>query len=237
MIHRLAEEVIEAIPAVLQRGRGDAQIEAIARIADGGLLVSILSPQKLFRHHAVAEAVNRTTGVKPMDKTAPQAVEAAEQFLLFLLGDEHYGLPIASVDEVIHVPDAVTRMPGAPAFVMGIINLRGKAVPLVDQRLRFDTPVSASKATAKARAIIVTLGGLQAGFVVDAVAEVKALPHSALSVAPEFSSDQTDVFDRVGHIETDGRMILLIDPQALLTRAERDIVAALTIKNTAVAGP
>ncbi|MVA12183.1 chemotaxis protein [Agrobacterium vitis] len=234
VIHRLAEHTIDAVPAVLQKGRGDAQIEAIGRIAEGGLLISILSPEKLFGHHAVAQALIQNTGAKSMETTAEQN-DAVEQFLIFQLGEENYGLPIGSVDEVIRVPGEITRMPGAPAFVMGVINLRGKAVPLIDQRRRFDAPTSAQ--TAQARAIVVTLGILQAGFVVDAVSEVKAVPSDALSAAPEFSSDQTEVFDRIAHIESEGRMILLVDPQELLTRAERDVVAAVARQEeTAVTG-
>jgi purine-binding chemotaxis protein CheW len=158
--------------------------------------------------------------------TAPEADDAVEQVLIFQLGEENFGIPIASVDEVIRVPLDVTRMPGAPAFVMGVINLRGRAVALIDQRSRFDSP--ASMQTAAARAIVVTIGKLQAGFVVDTVSEVKALPAAAVSVAPEFSSQQTDVFDRIAHIEADGRMVLLVDPQELLTKAERDVVVAIT---------
>jgi purine-binding chemotaxis protein CheW len=224
VIHRLPELAIDTVPAILQKGRGDAQIEAIGRISDDGLLISILSPEKLFGHHEVARALGWNTGAKLMG-TKPEIENAVEQFLIFQLAEENYGLPVSSVDEVIRVPDGITRMPGAPAFVMGIINLRGKAVPLIDQRSRFDTPVS--RHTAKARAIIVTIGELQAGFVVDAVSEVKAVPVGALSAAPEFSSDQTDVFDRIAHIEADGQMILLVDPKELLTRAEQDVVAAL----------
>lgn len=232
VIQRLPEQAIDTVPTVLQRGRGDAQIVAIGRIAEGGLLISILSPEKLFGHHAVAQALSQNTGAKSMEAKAEQD-DAVEQFLIFQLGEENYGLPIGSVDEVIRVAGEITRIPGAPPFVLGVINLRGKAIPLIDQRSRFDTPSSTH--TNKARAIVVTLGTLQAGFVVDAVSEVKAVPLVALSVAPEFSSDQTDVFDRIAHIEADGRMILLVDPQALLTRAERDVVAAIA-RETAVAG-
>jgi purine-binding chemotaxis protein CheW len=229
VIHRLPEQAIDAVPAVLQRGRGDAQIEAIGRIAESGLLISILSPEKLFGHHAVAQALSQNTGTKPME-AKPGQDDTVEQFLIFQLGEENYGLPIGSVDEVIRVPGEITRMPGAPAFVMGVINLRGKAIPLIDQRSRFDTPTSTQ--TTKARAVIVTLGTLQAGFVVDAVSEVKAVPSAALSAAPEFSSGETDVFDRIAHIEADGRMILLVDPQELLTRAERDVVSAIAREKT-----
>ncbi|MCF1475373.1 chemotaxis protein [Agrobacterium vitis] len=234
VIRRLPEDAIGTVPAVLQRGRGDAHIEAIGRIADGGLLISILSPQKLFGHHAVTQAIGQNTGAKPMGTTRERQ-ETVEQFLIFQLGDENYGLPIGSVDEVVRVPSEVTRMPRAPAFVMGVINLRGKAIPLIDQRTRFDTLALAQMA--KARAIIVTLGTLQAGFVVDGVSEVKAVSSAALSAAPEFSSDRTEVFDRIAHIESDGRMILLVDPKELLSRAERDIVAAITEDKPAVAVP
>lgn len=226
VIYRLPKQAIDAVPAVLQRGRGDGQIAAIGRIADGGRLISILSPEKLFRHHEVAKAVGQQTGAGAME-TPHKADEAVEQFLLFQLGEETYGLPIGAVDEVIRVPANVTRVPGAPDFVTGVINLRGKAVPLINQRSRFDSPASIE--TTAARAIVLTIGKLQAGFVVDAVSEVKAFPASAISTAPEFSSEQTDVFDRIAHIEADGRMVLLVDPQELLTMAERDVVASIII--------
>lgn len=231
VIRRLPDDAIEEVPRVLQRGRGDAQIDAIGRIGDGTLLISILSAGKLFGHHAVTQAIDQNRGAKPMGTTRERE-DAFEKFLIFQLGDESYGLPIGSVDEVVRIPNEITRMPGAPDFVMGVINLRGKAVPLIDQRTRFDAP--ASSQPTKERAIIVTLGALQAGFVVDGVSEVKAISSVALSAAPEFSSEKTGIFDRVAHIESDGRMILLIDPKELLTRAEREIVEAIRDEKTMV---
>lgn len=225
VIRRLPEHAIDPVPAVLQKGSGDAQIEAIGRLSDGGRLMSILSPKRLFGHQAVAHAISENAGTKPMKATSA-GPEAVEQFLIFHLGDETYGLPIAAVDEVIRVPAVVTRMPGAPAFVRGIINLRGNAVALIDQGTRFDAGLSED--SERKRAIIVTLGKLQAGFVVDGVSEVKAIAAVALSEAPAFSSEETSLFDRIAHIETDGRMVLLIDAQALLSKAEQDVVAALT---------
>src|SRR5690606_35060563 len=107
--------------------------------------------------------------------------------------------------------------------------------PSIDQRGCFS--IQPPGQTSKARAIIVTLGDLQAGFVVDSVSEVKAIASDALSAAPEFSSDRTEVFDRIAQIEADGRMILLIDPQELLTRAERDVALAITGKEGVVTTP
>lgn len=234
VINRLPENAIDPVPAVLQKGRGDGQIEAIGRLSDSGRLMSILSPKKLFGHHAVAQAISENTGAKPMSPTSAQQ-EAIERFLIFHLGDETYGLPIASVNEVIRVPATVTRLPGAPAFVRGVINLRGNPVALIDQGRRFEASLSGERNGE--RAIIVTLGKLQAGFVVDGVSEVKAIAATALSQAPAFSSDETLVFDRIAHIETDGRMVLLLDAQALLSKAEQDLVTALTTDSPSSGAP
>ena len=196
------------------------------------MLISVLSPKKLFGHDAVAQALGQNTGMEQMER-ALEKNETFEQILIVELGDERYGLPIGSVDEVVRVPDELTRVPGAPAFIMGLINLRGKAVPLIDQRTRFGT--TGSERTSKVRAIIVTIDSLRAGFIVDGVSEVRAISSEAISAAPEFSSNRTNVFNRIAHDESDGRMILLIDPQELLTRAEQDIVASIA-DDTAVAG-
>lgn len=229
-IRRLPDSAMDALPSLLKRGRGEAQIDAIGRISEIGRLVSILSPERLFRHDAVTQATSQNTGAKPVETTG-QTRDNVEQFLLFQLGEETYGLPIGSVDEVVRVPQDITRVPGAPDFVLGVANLRSKVIPLIDQRARFDTPMA--QQTAKARAIIVTLGNLQAGFVVDGVSEVKAIPSAALSAAPAFSSDRAEVFDRIAHTESDGTVTLIIDPRELLSRAERDVVAAIADAGTA----
>jgi purine-binding chemotaxis protein CheW len=224
-VYRLPDTAIDNVPPVLQKGHGDAKIASIGRVEGGTVLISILSPEKLFGDVAVSEAVRKNAGAEPVS-SVPGNQETFEQFLLFRLGTELYGLPIGAVDEVVRVPDVVTRLPGAPKFVIGVMNLRGRAVPLIDQRLRFDTTEQA--AGTKARAIIVTIGALQAGFVVDSVSEVQAISAGALSGAPEFASDRSDVFDRVAQVGPDGQMVLLVNPHELLTRAERDIIAELS---------
>ena len=63
---------------------------------------------------------------------------ADEQFVIFRLGDQEYGLPIAAVDEIARPPDHISRLPKAPAFIDGVMNLRGSVVPIVDLRRRFE---------------------------------------------------------------------------------------------------
>jgi purine-binding chemotaxis protein CheW len=230
-IRRVADGLIDALPPVLRRGGGAADVTAIARLDGGRTLVSVLSAERLFGHDVIEEAVGLKEDVKAMahargsEALTDAGPRGAERFLIFALGSETYGLPVEAVEEVVRVPDTVTRVPHAPAFVRGMMNLRGRAVPLIDQRLRFEAP--AESRSVKPRAIILTIGDLRAGFVVDSTAEIVAIPRKALSDAFSFASSETQVFDRVAHIEADGRMILLVDPAELLSRAERDMVALL----------
>jgi purine-binding chemotaxis protein CheW len=66
--------------------------------------------------------------------------DADLHFVVFRLGDEEFGLPIAAVDEVARVPTQITRVPKMPDFLEGVVNLRGDVLPVVDQRRRFDMP-------------------------------------------------------------------------------------------------
>ena len=157
---------------------------------------------------------------------------AQEQFVIFRLGPELYGLPIAAVEEVVRCPAGFTRVPRAPDFVAGVMNLRGRILPVIDQRRRFAVP--GSPPPSGRRVLVVTIGGQPAGFVVDAVSEVLSIAATELRPAPDFAAPddpgadaRAAVFDRIASIARDGRMILLIDAGALLDRTERDLLTAL----------
>ena len=230
-IHRLAEAAIDPVPAVLARGGGEARLEAIGRLADGRL-VGILAPARLFDAETTAGLLAETgRGGEAMAESS-MAPEAVERILVFRLGEEEYGLPLAAVEEVARRPARLTRLPRAPAFVAGAMNLRGTVLPVIDQRRRF---AAAGEVPAQGgRVIVVTTGGVRAGFGVDAVAGIMALPAAALAPAPEIAAGGA-VFDRVATVEREGRMILLIDPQALLDAAERDLIEALARPGDAAA--
>ncbi|WP_043342102.1 chemotaxis protein CheW [Belnapia moabensis] len=222
-IHRLTEAAIDPVPPVLARGRGEARLEAIGRLAGGGL-VAILSPARLFDAETTARLLAEAAkGMEAMPDSSA-AAEAAERFLVFRLGEEEYGLPVSAVEEVARRPAKLTRLPRAPTFVAGAMNLRGTVLPVIDQRHRFAAGGEAP--TQGGRVIVVTTGGVRSGFAVDAVVGIVALPATALAPAPEIAGGGA-VFDRVATVEREGRVILLIDPQALLDAAERDLVNAL----------
>ncbi|HEV7321811.1 MAG TPA: chemotaxis protein CheW [Ensifer sp.] len=219
---RVPETSIEPIPAILQRGAGDAEIDAIARSADKRPLISILSPLRLFRNRAISNALAERG---ERNRSMPDAVafEPDQRFIVFRLGDDVFGLPIGSVDEIVQLPDAISRVPNAPNFVTGVINVRGKAVPVIDQRLRFEAGQSLS--AKRPRVVVVTIGQLQAGFIVDSVSEILSLPASAIGPAPKLPGNGTQIFDRVAARGDAGEMILLVDPKELLDKAERDLLA------------
>jgi purine-binding chemotaxis protein CheW len=233
-IRQVPASALDPVPPVLSRGLGEAQVEAIARLDEGRRLVSVLSPTRLFDEETAARLVGAMAGAgkKETDMTEARTGEA-ERFVVFRLGEEHYGLPIAAVDEVVRRPETLTRIPRAPEFVEGAMNLRGAVIPVIDQRRRFGS----EGPQAGGRIVVVTIDGLRAGFAVDAVSEVLPIPAADLSPAPELVEGQTRIFDRVARVERGGRMILLIDPRALLDAAERDLLAAIAARAEGTAKP
>ena len=221
---RAPETSIGPVPTVLNQGAGEAQIDAIYRATDGTRLVSILSPEHLFRDdttaHILADGYQREAGALSDHDGA-----ATERFVIFSLGGETYGLPIAAVDEIVRLPDPLTRVPRAPTFVEGVLNFRGHVIPVIDLRRRFD--VEDGPIIGRRRVLVTRIGELQAGFIVDAVSEVADLPQDRMSATPELPGDGVRLFDRVVDRASDERMILLVDPEAMLDRVEADLLKAM----------
>ncbi|MDP3173213.1 MAG: chemotaxis protein CheW [Phenylobacterium sp.] len=219
-ILRTPQDMVGAVPTVLNRGAGEASIDAIVRAPHG--LVAILTSERIFREETVARLL--AEGRQETSAMSAQDAEDAEQFVVFRLGAERYGLPIAAVDEVMDLPKSLARAPRAPAFVAGVVSHRGEAMPIIDQRPRFGVE-GAAPATGR-RVVVTTVGGRRAGFIVDAVEDIRRVTASAVREAPQLSSDGGRLFDRVADIDPQGGLMLLVDPGVLLDQAERDVLAA-----------
>lgn len=222
-IVRATRDQIDPVPLVLTRGRQEAQIQAICRLDEGRRLMSILSTDNLLEE-GLAELLAAQSDNEDQLMADSAASAGTEQFVVFQLGGEHYGLPIGSVIEVVAPPEKLTKLPKAPKFVDGVMNLRGEVVPVIDQRRRFE---AASGTGGKARIVIVRIGNCLAGFVVDGVSEVLKVSGDQLRPSPDLTTKQSKVIDRIANLELDGRMILLVDPQELLDQAEQDMIAAM----------
>ena len=153
------------------------------------------------------------------------ASEVTERFLIFRLGVEEYGLPLASVVEVTRLPERLTRVPKAPAFIEGVLNLRGTVTPVIDQRQRFGA--AHGDGVQRPRVIVTTVDGRAAGFVVDAVTEILSLGDDKIAPTPELTGDAGRLFQRIATLDDGARLILLIEPKEMLARAERDLLASL----------
>ncbi|WP_287419466.1 chemotaxis protein CheW [Reinekea sp.] len=138
--------------------------------------------------------------------------EIEEEFLSFVLGDENYALDIMSVKE-IRGYEAVTKIANAPAFVKGVLNLRGDIVPIVDLRIKFDI----GQATYDEFTIVIMLSVSDriVGVVVDAVSDVIKLSAQAILPPPEFGVSFNSRFLR-GLATVENKMIILVNIAALI---------------------
>lgn len=215
------EDLIDPLPAVLARRSGEARIQAICRLDGGRRLVSVLSSERLLSEAITARLAEE--GEEDM-ASAKDDIADEEQVLLFKLGGDTFGVPVDAVQEVVRRPERLTQVPRAPAFVEGIMNLRGQVLPVIDQRRRFGTPHEGGE---QRPVLVLRLGETLAGFVVDSVTRVASVPAAAFQPAPDIGRGDTNVIDRVATIELDGRLVLLVNPRELLDQAERDLLAAM----------
>lgn len=140
------------------------------------------------------------------------------QLVTFRLGNEEYSVDILSVQEIIRHMD-LTRVPKAPEFVDGVINLRGKVIPVLDLRKRFG--LEAGEKTNETRIIVVDINDKTVGFKVDAVSEVLRLSADTVEPPPSIVTNaDSDYIKGVGKM--DGRLIILLEVSKILTTSEQE---------------
>ena len=148
---------------------------------------------------------------------ATEAATGAEQFLTFVLGGEEYGVTILQV-QGIQGWDRVTPIPNTPDFILGVINLRGAIVPIVDLRRRFGMPAAEFGPTTVVIVVRVAREGKERtlGLVVDAVSEECNVSADDRKPAPDFgSSIKTDFVKGLATVEN--RMVILLDIDRLVS--------------------
>ena len=138
----------------------------------------------------------------------------------FHVGAELFGVPISAVQEIVRVPE-ITRVPQAPAFVEGIINLRGRVIPVIDMRKRLGrSPADAGGPEDRRRRILVTeAGGRLIGIIVSEVSEVLRLSEEKVEAAPPMVSGLSNQYIR-GVGKLDGALLILMDIEKVLTAEE-----------------
>jgi purine-binding chemotaxis protein CheW len=138
--------------------------------------------------------------------------EKVLQFVTFSLNEEEYAVDILNVQEINRITE-ITKVPNSPVFVEGVINLRGKVIPVVNLRKKFGLEDKATDDTS--RIIIMEINGITNGLIVDSVSEVLRVPSSIIEPPPPMSSDVSSNYIK-GIAKLEERLIVLLDIDRLI---------------------
>jgi purine-binding chemotaxis protein CheW len=159
-------------------------------------------------------------------------MEKELQVVGFRIGRETFGLPISIVREIVRVPE-ITSVPNAPDYIEGVINLRGRIIPVVDLRKRFGE--KSFEPDKKNRIVVVELEGRSVGLIVNSASEVLRIPPSDIEEPHNvFKEGELNYITGVGKLK--GRLVILLDLNRILQRGElrrldevADSVAGVTV--------
>jgi purine-binding chemotaxis protein CheW len=139
------------------------------------------------------------------------------QLISFKLDGEEFGIDIQMVQEIIRLMQ-ITKIPNSPDFVDGVVNIRGRIIPVIDLRCRMGMP--RKEHDNNTRIIVVNLMGNTTGFIVDAVNEVLRVPVSIIEAPPEIAAGvNSEYIKSVGKLED--RLLILIDLEKIFTKSEK----------------
>jgi purine-binding chemotaxis protein CheW len=186
------------------------QLKGVAKLDNGRRLIMVLEPSKILS----AEAYRMISGLKDGTHESDEVTSIErqmmdeEQLVAFKIDNEEYGIKIKEVQEINRMTE-VTRIPRAPYFIDGIVNLRGNIIPVLDLRKFFG--LSEKGMTDATRIIIVDSAGAKTGIIVDSVSEVLRFEKALIEPPPELLSNGIDssYVEGVGKLD-DGKRIVLI---------------------------
>ncbi len=217
-VHTLPTDTLEPPPASLQQASDTREIVAVCRM-EGERLVSLLDLRRLLQRIALDEttAWAEPTASNPDNASEPTASEEeGRSFLFFRLDTELFGVAIDYVQEIVEPPEVYTTVPQAPPAVVGVVNLRGGVLPVVDLRRQLGLPEA--ERTPQQRIVVLTAAEQPTGFIVDAVTEVCEVPADALQPAAHPTQQDNPLMDQVIHLADQGQIVQLLDPERLLAQ-------------------
>jgi chemotaxis signal transduction protein len=205
---------------------GGMELSGVAKLDDGARLIMLLDVASLMKDQKLRDVqsssaqsvVAQKSG--EIHKTASGQELSEVQLVTFMLGAEEYGVPISQIQEIDRLAK-ITKVPKAAAFIEGITNLRGEVIPVLDTRKRFE--LETKPADDRTRIIIVDLGGVKTGLVVDSVREVLNLARKDIAPPPEAIGSGIDqqFISGIGKVDAGKRMIVLLDVERILSRQEQ----------------
>lgn len=229
---RVPHQLVAPLPSVVAGEGRKTEVESVCRLEDGKRLVSVLSVNRMFDSPEVRSEIegyrqeDETDMIdEPGDTVDDDGRGDEELFVVFRLDDEEYAVDVDAVQEIIRVPEALIRVPKSFDFVEGLVNLRGTVLPVVDLRTRLG--LGRTERDERQRIVVLIIGGVRTGFIVDSVAEVARVGRNVLEPAPELSAEQARVVSRVANLPDQQRMLLLVQVDQLLAAGQADQAAEL----------
>ena len=147
------------------------------------------------------------------------------QLVVFELAKELYGINIAMVESIIKM-QSITQLPQTPTYIKGVTNLRGTVLPVIDLRLRFGLDVQPD--TKQTRVIIVTMGNLTVGIMVDGVSEVLRVSDDTIEPLPSMVNSVNSDFLK-GIVRLEDRLIILLEVEKVLDLEEKRSLETLAV--------
>ncbi|MEZ0575381.1 chemotaxis protein CheW [Halodesulfovibrio aestuarii] len=145
------------------------------------------------------------------------------QLVTFSIGEEEFGVDILKVQEIIRTME-ITKVPKAPDFVEGVINLRGKVIPIIDLRRRFG--LSSKEHDKHTRIIVIEINNMIVGFVVDSVSEVLRIPAGTVEPPPAVVAGmESEYISGVGKLQD--RLLILLDLDRLLSNDDLEVLGQI----------
>ncbi len=188
-----------------------------------------VAPQTATPARSNAAATLNGQGFRQNNTRQARHVPAGREYLTFRLGSEEYGIDILKVQE-IRSYEPPTKIANSPAYLKGVVNLRGVIVPIVDLRVKFNCVNDCGDADISSFTVVIVLNvrGRVVGAVVDSVSDVMQLAEQAIQPAPEMSASVVDTTYITGIANVSDRLLILMDIESLMGSAEMGLINSLT---------
>lgn len=225
------KSLMEPLPQITSGG--GMELSGVAKLDDGARLIMLLDVANLMKdqklrdvQHTSGQGAEEETTVEASKSVAGEQDMSEVQLVTFMLGAEEFGIPISQIQEIDRL-GKITKVPSASPFIQGITNLRGEVIPVLDTRKRFDLEDKPSDD--RTRIIIVDLGGVKTGLVVDSVREVLNLATQDIAPPPEAIGAGIDqqFIAGIGKVDAGKRMIVLLEVERILSRKEQADLSAI----------
>lgn len=210
---RVSRSVIDPPPLIYSSGEAE-QIRGVAKLNEGKRLFMCLNARNLLPIEVMSELAGSDSSSENSDVQTKNIIEE-EQLVAFRLGNEEYAIKITDVQEINRMPE-VTKMPGTPTYIDGLVNLRGNIIPALNLRHRFG--LDKRERDDATRIVIVDVGSSKTGIVVDSVSEVLRFESSLVEETPRIISGNVDAkyISGVGKLNQGKRMVMILDMTKVL---------------------